>query len=136
VYNPRSSTNEEDSAAVVAECLDESNVAHETVELVRELVLSTKTHEPAPTPDGPLLIDIDLAILGQPAARFREYEQAIRAEYSWVPTATHAEQRTQILRRVLARPEIYRTELFHRSYELTARTNLESDIAQLSSATR
>jgi predicted metal-dependent HD superfamily phosphohydrolase len=131
VYDPHSITNEEDSAAIAAECLAEANVARATIDLVRQLVLCTKTHEPGGIPDAAVLIDIDLAILGQPPERYWEYEQAIRAEYAWVPDATFAQKRAEILGRFLQRPAICRTEPFRARYETAARTNLETSIARL-----
>jgi predicted metal-dependent HD superfamily phosphohydrolase len=99
--------------------------------LVRQLVLSTKTHEPAGIPDAATLIDVDLAILGQPSERYWEYERAIRAEYAWVPDATFAQKRAEILGRFLRRPVIYHTAPFHERYESAARTNLGFSIARL-----
>ena len=131
VYDPRSTTNEEDSAAIAVECLAEANVARATMDLVRQLVLCTKAHEPGGIPDAAVLIDIDLAILGQPPERYREYEQAIRAEYAWVSDATFAQKRAEILGRFLQRPVIYRTEPFRMRYESAARANLSSSIARL-----
>lgn len=131
VYNPRSTTNEEDSAATAAVCLAEAEIPSTTIDLVRQLVRSTKTHEPAGIPDAAILIDVDLAILGQPSGRYWEYERAIRAEYAWVPDATFAQKRVEILDRFLRRAAIYRTEPFHERYESAARTNLENSIARL-----
>jgi predicted metal-dependent HD superfamily phosphohydrolase len=133
VYDPRSATNEEDSAAAASECLSEAGVARPTVDFVRQLVLCTKTHEPAGVPNAAVLIDIDLAILGQPSARFWEYEQAIRAEYAWVPTATFAQKRSEILTRFLRRPAIFQTAAFRARYESTARANLDASVARLHS---
>jgi predicted metal-dependent HD superfamily phosphohydrolase len=131
VYDPRSNANEEKSAALAVDCLDEADVLREPRDIVRQLILSTKTHEPGDVPDAALLIDIDLAILGQPAARFWEYEQAIRAEYAWVPEVTFAQKRTEILVRFLGRSAIYRTEAFRARYESIARANLEAAIGRL-----
>ena len=131
VYDSHSSKNEEDSAAAAVECLEMANIAPPTIELVRQFVLSTKTHEPVPTADGPLLIDIDLAILGQPSARFWDYEHAIRAEYAWMPATVFAEKRVEILQRFLQRPAIYRTAMFRARYESNARTNLAAAIGRL-----
>lgn len=131
VYDPRSATNEEDSAATAAECLAGAGVAHDTVTLVRQLILCTKTHEPGELPDATLLIDIDLAILGQPSERYWQYEEAIRAEYAWVPEALFAQKRAEILARFLQRPAIYRTERFRARYEAAARANLEVSLARL-----
>lgn len=134
VYDPRSPTNEEDSAARAVECLEAADVLRDRVDIVRQLILCTKTHDPADIPDAALLIDIDLAILGQPTPRFWEYEAAIRAEYAWVPAATFAEKRAEILTKFLQRPSIYRTASFRARYESAARANLAAAIARLRAA--
>jgi predicted metal-dependent HD superfamily phosphohydrolase len=131
VYDPRSGTNEEDSANLAVACLTAANLAIETIETVRQLILSTKTHQPGTISDAALLIDIDLAILGQPASRFMAYEQGIKAEYSWVPETSYVQKRTEILTGFLRRPTIYRTEKLKQKYEVTARTNLENAITLL-----
>lgn len=131
VYNSRSATNEEDSAALAVACLAASGVAPVTVEHIRQLVLCTQRHEPATVIDAGALIDIDLAILGQPPARFWEYEQAIRAEYAWVPAETFAQKRAEILTRFLQRSGIYRTASFRLRYEAQARANLSVAIVRL-----
>jgi len=131
VYDPRSSTNEEDSANLAIACLGAANLAIETIEVVRQLILCTKTHQPGNVPDAALLIDIDLAILGQPVARFDAYEQGIKAEYRWVPETTYAQKRTELLTGFLRRPTIYQTEKLRQKYEATARTNLAHAITLL-----
>jgi predicted metal-dependent HD superfamily phosphohydrolase len=131
IYDPRSSSNEEDSATLATQCLRGAGVGIETVETVNQLILCTKSHAPGAVVDAPLLIDIDLAILGQPPARFWEYERDIRAEYAWVPAAAFREKRADILTRFLARPSLYHTEAFRRRYETAARANLQAAIARL-----
>jgi predicted metal-dependent HD superfamily phosphohydrolase len=131
VYNARSFTNEEDSAKLAADCLASAGVNVGNVAIVKSLIFDTKTHQPTAGPDAELLIDIDLAILGQPPGRFWEYEHAIRAEYAWVPAATFAQKRSEILAQFLQRAEIYRTESFRRKYEFAARTNLQTAIERL-----
>lgn len=131
VYDPHSATNEEDSAALAVECLTAARVDPAVISHVRALILCTKRHDPASVPDAALLIDIDLVVLGQPAARFWEYESAIRAEYAWVPWPTYAEKRAAILTRFLQRPALYRTESFRSRYEATARANLAAAITRL-----
>jgi predicted metal-dependent HD superfamily phosphohydrolase len=132
VYNPRSSTNEEDSAELAGEWLAEGGVDARRIARIRTLILSTKSHEPGDLADAALLIDIDLAVLGQAPARFCSYEAAIRAEYAWAPEPQFAQARAHILRRFLERPRIYRTEPLHSRYETAARANLAASIARLS----
>ena len=133
VYDPYSATNEADSAQLAIECLVGAGVDAASAETVRQLILTTKTHEPADIVDAALLIDIDLAIFGQPADRFWSYEEGIRAEYARVPAPTFAAKRAEILTRFLQRPSIYRTTPFRVKYEAAARTNLHAAIEKLGS---
>lgn len=114
-------------------CLRGAAVADAAIQRVRELILCTKSHVPGTAADAPLLIDLDLAILGQPANRFWDYEHGIRAECAWVLTANFAEKRAEILTRFLARPVMYHTKSFRLRYEARARANLQLAIAQLRS---
>jgi len=131
VYDPRSATNEEDSAALAVACLEPAGVAALDIAAVRALILCTKTHETAGVVDAALLIDADLAILGQGSERFWQYETAIRNEYAWVPEAAFREKRAEILARFLTRPFLYQTPAFRARYEAMARANLTAAIARL-----
>lgn len=128
IYNPRASDNEEGSASLAQECLAPAGASADLIAAVAALVLDTKSHVPSSHPDSALLIDIDLAILGQPASRFDEYERQIREEYSWVPKIIFRPKRAAILRSFLNRPRIYRTELFFQKYEAAARANLKRSL--------
>lgn len=134
VYDAKSPSNEADSAQLATDCLTAAGVKSTIVGTVQRLILCTQTHEPGVDPDAALLIDIDLAILGQPSERFLDYERGIRAEYAWVPWPTFAQKRAEILGRFLKRPAIYRTESFARKYEAPARVNLQAAIHRLLSA--
>jgi predicted metal-dependent HD superfamily phosphohydrolase len=129
VYDPRRSDNEEQSAVLALNCLEQG--ASEQKQLVSDLILATKTHLANSIPDAPLLIDIDLSILGKPATRFAEYEAAIRDEYSFVPFPVYAQKRAAILRNFLARPKIFMTPSFVERFESQARTNLSNSIGAL-----
>jgi len=134
VYNPRATTNEEQSAHLAEEVLGTAGVSSRLVTSIRDLVLVTKTHDPGTNPDARLLTDIDLAIFGQPPARFHEYEQAIRREYAWVEAAAYRSARVQILHRFQARPFIYSTDYFRGRYEPAARGNLTRSLQFLEGA--
>ncbi|MFT3782306.1 MAG: hypothetical protein QM790_09845 [Nibricoccus sp.] len=134
IYDPRSSTNEEDSAALAADCFSTASLPPAHIAAIRQLILSTKTHHAGENTDAALLIDADLAICGQPTSRFLEYESGIKAEYAWVPAATYVEKRVQILSNFLERAEIYRTDYFKEHYEGAARTNLGQAISALGAA--
>ena len=66
-------------------------------------------------------MDIDLSILGQPRARFAEYERQIRREYAWVPAPAFAKARAEILRRFLTRPALYLTAECRSRFEMRTR---------------
>jgi predicted metal-dependent HD superfamily phosphohydrolase len=81
--------------------------------------------------DAPLLVDVDLSILGPPPERFWEYERQIRKEYDWVAVDVFATKRAEILQKFLERPRIYSTEMFFQKLEVQARIDLGASIRQL-----
>lgn len=120
VYDPQGSDNEELSAQMAENALTGSSYESS----VRRLIMLTKKHEPEGGADDAWMINIDLAIFGQPAERALEYERQIRQEYAWVPEAAYREKRREILAAFLSRPRIYLTDWFHARYDRRARENL------------
>jgi len=135
VYNTFSSKNERRSADWAAHVLEKSGAPPASVELVRSLILATR-HDERPT-EAPhqLLVDVDLAILGADADRFREFELQIRSEYWWVPTTLYRKQRSAILRSFVMRPSVYSTHEFRERYERLARNNISWALEQLNFGT-
>lgn len=131
VYDPRASDNEEKSARWAMEFLVASGCPEGWVNRVRELILITKHEEPPMSVDARLMVDIHLAVLGQPSLVFDIYEKNIRAEYSWVPEESHRTGRAKVLRGFLERPAIFYTERFEESYGVQARRNLEKALRVL-----
>ena len=83
-------------------------------------------------PDGALLLDIDLSILGADAAAFDAYDVAIAREYSHVPSQEYRAARAAILTRFLERDRLYLTDWGYARWEVAARDNLRRAIAGLS----
>lgn len=131
VYDTHAGDNEDRSAEVAKQRIEEGGGKTELSKSVAALVRATKAHDPSLHPDAPLLVDVDLSILGQSKERFEEYEMQIRREYEWVPEATFAEKRAEILERFLGRQRIYSTELFFSKYESRARANLLDSVRKL-----
>ena len=127
VYDPKAADNEEQSAALAGELHLPADVEAE----VRRLVLVTKTHDASPDDDSAWMVDIDLAILGQPQPRFHEYEKQIWQEYSWGPRPGYEDKRAEVLLRFLDRNRLYVTSFFNDRLENQARTNLRQALAQL-----
>ena len=131
VYDPRADNNEERSAALAKECLDEAGVSGLISNAVGDLVTATKSHEPGGNADAAVTVDIDLSILGQAEERFLEYEVQIRKEYAWVPKIIFGPKRAGILEGFLRRERIYKTDWFFDKYEERARRNIEGSIGKL-----
>jgi predicted metal-dependent HD superfamily phosphohydrolase len=96
------------------------------------LVLATKNHDASVHDDAPLLVDVDLSILGRPPEQFWEYERQIREEYAWVERTVFAAKRAEILNRFLDHERIYQTELFFQRMEAQARANIRASVQRLS----
>ncbi len=131
IYDPRAQDNEERSAELAKQRIAEAGGKPGLCNAVATLVLATQTHDPRLHPDAPVLVDVDLSILGVPSERFLEYDGQIRREYGWVPDAPFAAKRAEILERFLARERIYFTDLFFAKYEQRARTNLQNSVRAL-----
>lgn len=134
VYDTHAKDNEEQSARLAAQNLDEAGVDPKLVSSVVSLILATQHAAPPTSPDAALLVDIDLAILGQPRERYARFEDEIRHEYAWVAPADFAAGRSAVLRRFLERPQIYSSATIRGRYESTARQNLRWTIERLRAA--
>ena len=131
IYDPRAEDNDEKSAALVKDCLTGAGLRRDYVEAVCRLVMVTKSHDVGSVMHAGVMVDVDLAILGQPEERFCEYEAQIGEEYGWVPRNIFAQKRAAILDRFSARERIYSTDWFHKKHEERARRNLEMSIRNL-----
>jgi predicted metal-dependent HD superfamily phosphohydrolase len=131
IYDTHATENEEQSAALAEQCLADAGTGTDLRLSVRDLILVTKTHDASKHPDAPLLVDVDLSILGQPEDRFWEYESQIRQEYAWVSDVLFSARRAEILERFLARGRIYSTDWFFETLEKQARSNLQASLQRL-----
>lgn len=131
IYDTHATDNEEQSATLAAQILRDASVPEVFVQTVVRLIVATKDHTVAEDPDTRLLVDIDLAILGQPAPIFDAYEQHIRQEYAWVPREAFLEGRMRILHSFLHRATIYATDHFRQLYEGQARINIARSLRVL-----
>jgi len=131
VYDPRSKTNEEDSAAMAEEQLALLGIEAHQRAIVKELILVTK-HDAVSSSklaEADVLIDADLAILGASEQRYARYAADIRKEYHWVPEAEYRAGRRAVLEGFLKRPAIYRTAWLLAEGEERARANITVEIA-------
>ena len=102
------------------------------------MIEATATHvlpdlgDTAATRDAAFFLDMDLSILGAPAGAFDSYEAAVRREYAWVDGKAWRSGRSAVLRKFLARPQIFHTEALRQRFEAQARKNIARSIAALS----
>jgi predicted metal-dependent HD superfamily phosphohydrolase len=131
VYDLWSAKNEERSANWAAEALSGAGASPEFAERVWALILDTR-HDAGPyTPDGRLIADIDLAILGAAPERYREYEERVAREYRIVPRPIFRRKRAALLEAFLRQSAIYHTDSFRERFEDPARKNLAEAVSRL-----
>jgi len=131
IYDVQGHDNEARSAHWAMEALAAGGIDAACCQRVHDLIMATcHTALPA-SPDQALLVDIDLAILGAPAARFAEYTRQISAEYAWVPPQVYAVKRRAVLQGFLDREHIYSTPVVAQRLEQHARANLAKAISSL-----
>jgi predicted metal-dependent HD superfamily phosphohydrolase len=130
-YDVYRDDNEARSAGWAADEVRRAGLPAEVAGRVHALVLATEHKEPPADPDAQLLVDVDLAILGAPRARFDESDAQIRREYGHVPEPDFRSGRRAILSGFLARPRLYSTRRFGDMLEGAARENLGRALARL-----
>ncbi len=131
VYDPHRADNETRSGEWAARVLSAAQAPARMVGRIGELIRITAHKSPAADPEGALLCDVDLSILGRAEAEFERYERRIREEYAWVPEPLYRTTRARILSSFLERERIFLTDHFHDRYEATARANLRRMVARL-----
>lgn len=130
IYNIWKKDNEEKSADYAVDELSKISLSKEILDNIQEQILATKTHE-SNNNDSKLLIDFDLAILGQSEDTYNHYTKAIRKEYKLVPNVLYKKGRKKVLSHFLNKKSIYKTETFVNLYEERARVNLRNELKDL-----
>ena len=125
VYDPKADDNEERSAAKAVEVMRELKLPEISVQRVYDEIMATKRRKPEMLADAWLMLDIDLAIWGQPNHIYDEYERNIRKEYSWVSVDDYVKARSMILKSCADAKRIYHNDCFEQKYGAKARENLQ-----------
>ncbi len=134
VYDPRSASNEVDSANLAARELAVLGWSEQRIGQVERLIMLTRDHPPSTgdEPGGDVLLHADLAVLGAPANVYQAYASGVRGEYSHVAECDWRVGRAAVLQHFLDQPHIYRTRTMAR-HEPRARANLSAELAELRS---
>ena len=129
IYDSQAQDNEARSAIYAEATLHQLNFAPETIESVKQIILSTQNHQPLlDSIDNLIFLDLDLAILGSESSNYLKYAQAIRKEYCWLSDRDYCQGRIRVLTNFLTRNRIYFTDYFSQKFEQTARENLITEI--------
>jgi predicted metal-dependent HD superfamily phosphohydrolase len=130
VYDPRSSANEADSAALARRALGDAGWNDERCNRVAEMIMATADHL-AGDGETAALVDADLAILGAEPSAYAAYVNGVRREYAHVDDDSWRVGRADVLRRFLRRDRIFHTEAMFERRERRARANLHAELAAL-----
>lgn len=96
IYDPRSSTNEEDSANLFKSYIDDSEIY--------QAILDTKTHKPSSKLSEDL-IRLDLEVLQSDLGTFMEFEEGIFKEYQFIDYKAYKEKRIEVLTKLGTKQE-------------------------------
>ena len=126
IYEPRSATNEDDSAALAARLLPGAGATSECVRAVERLVRATAHHDPG-ADDEAVLVDADLGVLAAEPAGYDAYAHQVRAEYAHLDDTAWRRGRAMVLQRLLDRPRLFHTPPM-RAHEQRARANMAAEL--------
>ncbi|MDC8002744.1 hypothetical protein POV27_01650 [Aureisphaera galaxeae] len=129
VYNVKRQDNEVKSADLMENHLRKTSF--DDIPVCRQLIEATKLHESA-NDDMRILMDLDLAILGQEAEVYETYSKNIRKEYKMYPGFMYRKGRKKVLQHFLEKDQIFMTDHYLENYEQQARENLNRELQSLS----
>jgi predicted metal-dependent HD superfamily phosphohydrolase len=129
IYDPKSATNEEDSA-VHFERVMTPYLPKFMINKVNEYIMATKAHSVLESDDFDLqvFIDMDMSILGHAWSDYYAYAAKVRTEYQHVPIEAYCRQRAAFLRHFIETvPYIYASREYRSMYEDSARDNISRE---------
>jgi predicted metal-dependent HD superfamily phosphohydrolase len=132
IYNPQARDNEERSSDLAGEHLTRLGAPTQLIEQTCTIILMTRNHWDGPSAgDGDYFLDADIAILGAPVATYDAYAADVRQEYAFAPDDLFRAGRSAFLESALARPRLFRTDVFEAAYAPQARANMQRELGQL-----
>jgi predicted metal-dependent HD superfamily phosphohydrolase len=159
IYNPKSGTNEEDSAELFDQFVNEVFGDNEAAlsaptkitkkewsgfKAVKNFIIATKSHildgavdmRNEEIPYLQIFLDADMAVLGKSWEAYQYYASLIRQEYKYVPHDLYCEKRAEILQSFIGSvggdsKTVYLNEHMREALEDRAIANLKREIAIL-----
>ncbi|MBX2924155.1 MAG: hypothetical protein KF746_18285 [Chitinophagaceae bacterium] len=132
IYSSLRFDNEEKSAELAEKRMKRISVPHNTIQLCKEQVLATKSHNTSADDDTNYFTDADLSVLGQDWETYSWYYKNVRKEYSIYPDFVYNPGRKKVLNHFLSMDRIFKTAFFYKRFEIQARQNLQKEIELLS----
>jgi len=135
VFNRRIGNGGEQSAALMRRML--GGAPERLLARAEALIMTVQrqelpdTTDPSLRGDAALLLDMDRAVLGAPAAAFAAHEAAYRAEYAHLGEDAYAAGRSAELRLLLWRDRIFLTDRYYLEHERRARRNITGLLERL-----
>lgn len=127
-YAGRAGEDAQAGARLAQEELTYLGLPEDAVGRVAELVTAVGRHTAEPDDvDAAVLCDADLAVLAVEPQRYKRYLEEVRAEYAHIPDEAFVRARVQILRRLVARPQLFLSPL-GAAWEDRARQNVEAEL--------
>ncbi|WP_338760607.1 hypothetical protein WAF17_13920 [Bernardetia sp. ABR2-2B] len=130
IYVPLRKDNESRSAKFFQEQLS-PYLPIERVRKVMNYIEATKNHSKTSDRDLQVLLDLDLAILGQSKSIYKNYSNQVREEFGYVPNFLYKRGRKLVLKNFLERSIIYQTSFFREQLEEQARENIREELESL-----
>ena len=131
IYNPVRSDNEEKSAVLAKNRMQQIGVPFDQITLCQDQILATKTHIHSEDADTNYFTDADLSILGQPWQEYSRYYKNIRKEFLIYPDAVYNGGRKKVLLHFLGMDRIFKTDYFFKKFETKAKHNLAKEVELL-----
>ncbi len=129
VYDLKPGQDEELSARLAVNHLARAELPAAEADEVARLVRLTARHvlDAGDDPDGALVLDADLSILGQIPGRYDVYVRDVRLEYGTVPDADFTRGRIAVIDGLLGLDPLFSTEAGRDAWEAAARQNLTAE---------
>ncbi|WP_291724649.1 hypothetical protein [Bernardetia sp.] len=130
IYVPLRKDNESRSAKFFQGQLSK-HLPSERVRKVMKYIEATKNHAKTTDADLRVLLDLDLAILGQSKKVYQRYSSQVREEFGYVPNFLYKRGRKLVLKSFLEKETIYQTNYFKEHLEEQARENIREELDNL-----
>lgn len=131
IYNSLKSDNEEKSAELAEQRMNELSAPEKEIKLCVAQILATKSHKRSDDTDTDYFTDADLSILGESWETYTAYLKNVRKEYAIYPDLFYKPGRKKVLAHFLEMDRIYKTDYFFDKLEKQARENLKRELEGL-----